>query len=95
VEIFMKNIDKDEVAKILTSKHAVCPCHRCGGKSFSVIDGFSKLPIDKDIDVIQNIAIGGPSVPVILVACNNCGAITMHAMGAIDLLPKEGNKNAK
>jgi ribosomal protein L37E len=92
----MKTINKDEVAKILTSKNALLPCHRCGGKSFSVIDGFSKLPIDKDLDQIQNIAIGGPTVPVVMVACNNCGAITMHAMGALGLMPKEeGNKNAQ
>jgi hypothetical protein len=88
----MKNLDKSEIAKILTSKGALHPCHRCGGKNFSILDGFSKLLIDNDLTQIQTITIGGPTVPIVMVVCNNCGAITMHAMGALELMPKNGDK---
>jgi len=83
----MKFLDKDEIIQVLLKKGAVHPCHRCGVSSFSVIDGFSKLIVEKDLEEIQNLNLGGPTIPVIMIACNNCGAITMHGMGALGLLP--------
>jgi hypothetical protein len=33
------------------------------------------------------------TIPVIHIACNNCGALTSHAVGALDMLPKEEVRN--
>lgn len=80
-------IDREKIAKILTEKGATNSCHRCNSNQFSVLEGYSNLILHDDIG--KGLVIGGPSVPVTLVACNNCGAITSHALGALDLLPKE------
>lgn len=86
-------IDRDKIANILTEKGATNRCHRCNSNQFSVLEGYSNLILQDDIG--KGLVIGGPSVPVALVACNNCGAITSHALGAIGLLPegKEGKSN--
>lgn len=89
-------LDKKKVAQILTEKKAVLPCHRCGSKTFSILDDYTKIQIQSDLDKIADTFVGGPSVPAIVVACNNCGAITFHALGALGLLsaPKE-DENAE
>ena len=86
-------ISKDEVAKKLTEKGALQPCSRCGSRSFSILDGYSKIMLDKEVD--GNIRLGGPMVPVAIVACTKCGAITMHALGALGLLESQGDENGK
>lgn len=86
-------IDKQETAEKLKEKGAHLPCHRCGNKTFSILDGYSKFLVDEKIDALNIFTVGGPSVPIILIVCNNCGAITPHAMGALDLLPKGEQKN--
>lgn len=86
-------INKQEIAQKLNEKGAASSCHRCGSKSFSILDGYSKYTIQENIDDLPNTVVGGPSVPVILIVCNNCGAITPHAMGALGLLPKAEQDN--
>ena len=81
-------LSKDDIAKKLNDKKATLPCQRCGQGSFSVLDGYSKLSILNNFKSLNSTVLGGPSVPVVLVACNNCGAITQHALGALGLLPK-------
>jgi hypothetical protein len=78
-------MDRDKVAKILTERGATKPCHRCGHTNFAVIEGYSSFSLQENLD--GNIVLGGPAVPVAMVACGNCGAITPHALGALGLLP--------
>lgn len=77
-------IDKDKIAKILTEKGAIKPCHRCGKTNFTVLEGYSTFSLQQDL---KGVVIGGPSVPICMVACTNCGSITPHALGALGLLP--------
>lgn len=80
-------IDKNLVAQKLSEKGATKPCHRCGQNSFVILDGFTHIQIQSEFS--KGMVIGGPSVPVVHIACNNCGALTPHALGALDMLPKE------
>lgn len=75
--------DKDEVVRAVTDKGATKPCHRCGSPSFTVVGGYSKLVIVENLEVV----IGPDAVPVALIACMQCGAITPHALEALGLLP--------
>ncbi|MBR4007303.1 hypothetical protein [Fibrobacter sp.] len=84
-------IDKTRIINKLTEKGAVLSCSRCGHQFFSVLDGNAKIILDENIDA--NIRIGGPTVPVAVVVCANCGAITMHALGALGLLDEQGGQN--
>jgi hypothetical protein len=79
------SIDKDKIAKLLTARGATKPCHRCGHTTFAVLDGYTTYPLQDNLD--GGMVLGGPAVPVALVACSNCGAVTPHAVGALGLLP--------
>ena len=81
--------ERDAVIKALEEKQANRVCHRCGNQQFTIIDGFSKMFIQQDSENIGGLSLGGPVVPVVLVACSKCGAITMHAAIALGLMPPE------
>ena len=85
----------DKIIHILEERGANRPCDRCGHDKFTVIDKYSYLSLQDEITV--TLLIGSQHVPVILVACNNCGAITPHAVGALGLLtkPKEEKDGTK
>ena len=52
------------------------PCHRCGSYSFSLFEGVGlKRRKMEELEFSQE---------TILVACNNCGAITEHLIFAVD-----------
>lgn len=80
-------LDRAEIARKLSEKGATRPCNRCGQNAFTVLEGFTNIHLQKDFSA--GMVIGGPSVPVVHIACNNCGALTSHALGALDMLPKE------
>jgi uncharacterized Zn finger protein len=82
--------NKEEIIKALNEKGANLPCHRCGHTSLSVIEGFSRYHLSDSMDA--NV-IGGQGVPIVLVACNKCGAITPHA--ALALVKSEDNAKKK
>ncbi len=84
-------MDRKKIADVLQSRGVKLPCHRCGNKSFSIIDGYANYMVQPELS--GGIVIGGPTVPVVLVGCDNCGAITPHALGALGLLPKPEEKS--
>ena len=72
----------DEVVAVLTAKGVNRPCPRCGNAKFSVI-GETSITLQDDPSVHS---IGGPSVPAVIVACDNCGYITQHATARLGLM---------
>ncbi len=85
----MQQIPREDIIKQLEQRKATAPCHRCGHPSFSLLDEFSNIMIKKGVDA--SLVLGGPTIPVAIAACNNCGAITFHALGALGLLKQEGS----
>jgi predicted nucleic-acid-binding Zn-ribbon protein len=82
-----------EIIAILQERGANLPCPRCGRKNFSLLEEYISLSIQKDLN---NIVIGGPSIPSAITICTNCGYISFHAIGALGLLKKnkiEGEAN--
>ncbi|MAZ65552.1 MAG: hypothetical protein CMF25_00385 [Kangiellaceae bacterium] len=77
----------DECVQALNSRGVKLPCPRCGQKSFSIV-AETIIPINDKPNVV---AVGGPSIPTIIVACDNCGYITQHAQGPLGLLKEGGN----
>lgn len=77
--------DEQLIINKLNEKKAFLPCHRCGNEQFTVLRGFANI-IVQDILEPNTLSIGGPTIPIINVACNNCGAITQHAIGALGML---------
>ena len=85
-------IDVEDISNKLMDRGAHLPCHRCGNKTFAIIDVYSKFIIDEDTEYLPS-KINGRSIPVVLVACENCGAITPHAFKALNLPINGGQKN--
>ncbi|MCY1634391.1 hypothetical protein [Marinifilum sp. D737] len=76
--------NREAIQKALDEKGVNRPCVRCGeGRKF-LFDGFSRYNLFDSLG--DNINDEG-SVPIVLVACANCGAITPHA--AYALISKE------
>ena len=85
-----KEFDREEIVAALNEKGANNECHRCGHEEFSVADGYSFVNLSDDL---YNQTVQGPIIPTFLVICNNCGAITHHALGAY--MELEDEKSAK
>lgn len=76
----------NELVIALTAKGVSRPCPRCGNSKFSII-GETNIPLQEDPSVF---AVGGPSIPTVIVACDSCGYITQHA--TMVLAPTKGSK---
>ena len=76
-------MDTNRVGVLLRQKGVVKPCHRCDHLNFTVLDGFTKVILQNSFR--DGVEVDGASVPVINVACDDCGAITAHAVGALGL----------
>lgn len=79
---------KQKIIKALDKAGATLPCPRCGTGHFSLVDGYFNHPIQT---TLGGLVIGGPSVPSVVVVCNQCGFISQHALGALNLLPKQSD----
>jgi predicted nucleic-acid-binding Zn-ribbon protein len=65
----------NQVVEALQKKGVNKPCPRCGNARFSVV-GETLIPLQDNPNAFQ---FGGPSIPTVIVACDNCGYITQHA----------------
>ena len=58
-------------------------CPRCGHPKFSVLDRIAKL--DLHGLTANHILELGLNVPAAILVCNNCGFLSMHALGVLGL----------
>jgi uncharacterized Zn finger protein len=65
----------NSIVQALTSRGVNKPCPRCGHLKFSVV-GEAIIAINDDPSTV---VVGGPAIPVVLVACDNCGYVSQHA----------------
>lgn len=91
-------LDQKTIADKLVEKGAVSPCSRCGNQSFSIVsEYYSKVYLSKEDEPPGSLIFGGPTIPVAIVACSKCGAITFHSLIAIGLMdaPNEDSSHEK
>lgn len=84
----MNGIDKERsklIVEALKKRGATKPCPRCGHLNFGVV-GETSIPILSDPSVL---VVEDSVVPTAIVACNNCGFVTQHALGALDIPVEE------
>lgn len=76
-------IYKDGIITRLKEKNVNKPCNRCDNLSFECV-GITAIEIYKDSWLLglNKKDIGIPSA---IVVCTNCGYITMHALGILNL----------
>lgn len=74
---------KDAIVARLAARGFQGRCPMCGKNSFVLMDGYFNT------QVINHVLPGVPSpssnMPTIAVICSNCGFISHHAIGALDL----------
>lgn len=71
------------ILEAINAKGAVRPCYRCGNPGHSVHNSLTNLML---AGATNNIVFGGTTVPAAIVFCNNCGLVSMHALGGLGLL---------
>lgn len=68
-------------AKLSEGQRGHCP--RCGHDEFNIEDGLFLLPLSRRID--ENTT-PTRALPSIVTSCNECGFISMHALGSLGLM---------
>lgn len=86
----LSKTDKDRLVSIISAKipNAVCPM--CQHNSFVLADGYFNIPISNSMN---DVVLGGTTIPSIGVICTNCGFISLHALGILGLLNDNNRKN--
>ena len=79
----MEKQRQEEIIRQLTAKGAIKPCPRCENPQFELV---GETSIELNIES-QPFWPSHPKMPVIILACNNCGYITYHAAGILDPPP--------
>ena len=78
----MSEATVEEIISALEQRGANKLCARCGKDGFSFV---SKAMVSIQDD-LQTVWLGGKSIPTATIACNNCGNLSFHAIGALGLL---------
>lgn len=71
-----------QVSKALNAKGLKGSCPMCSQNNWSGIDGYLNQSVSKDATSLQ---IGGTTIPVVAIACGNCGFLSMHAAKVVGL----------
>lgn len=83
--------EKEEIVKVLIEKLPHMECPMCHNRHFIIADGYTMLGVQ---DVKDQVILGGQSMPVIGLACSQCGFISFHSLGILGLLEQQtGNGN--
>mgnify|MGYP003469838618 CR=1 FL=1 len=88
----ISNEDKQKIISKLNSKIDNIKCPMCGNNHFIIADGYFNPTMQDDLN---NLVLGGPSIPSIAIVCNKCGFISSHALGVLGLLPKHAENSQK
>lgn len=83
----MDQNNKEKIINALREKGVKLPCPRCNSREFEVV-GQTILPLNENIKIIT---IGGAILPSAIIACSNCGFLTLHALSSLNLLQKKNN----
>lgn len=71
-----------KLIQALRDKGVDRPCPRCGTTRFDVV-GEALVALNDDPNMIT---VGGPSIPVVLVACSHCGFLSQHAQAVLGVM---------
>ena len=80
----MDEARQKQIIDALNSKNVRMPCPRCGSPNFGLV-GESFVSIQENPG---SFVVGGPVVPTVIVACNQCGYVTQHAQAALGIMKK-------
>lgn len=82
--------EKQKIVDALSERKAAQPCARCNEKTFTLLEGYFNQSIQQNLT--KGMVVGGPSIPSVVVVCNNCGYMSQHALGVLGLMPENSDK---
>lgn len=78
---------KKEIIDVLVKRIPNISCPMCHGKSFTIAEGYVLNQLQEDY---KSLVISGEKlIPSVYMICTNCGFVSQHALGVLDLLKKE------
>lgn len=77
---------KEEIVKKINEKTSGLKCPACLNTDFILTGGYFAHDLQDDL---LSRHIGGKNVPVVPIACKNCGFIMEFSAGILGILPKE------
>lgn len=80
------NINRENLVKSLIKKLENGKCPMCGQQKFTLVEGYFTHTIQEDLN---NVRLGGKAIPTINLICNNCGFVSMHAVGIFQAINGE------
>ena len=85
----MSTFDQKKFLEALNKirKQKIPNCSFCGGNNFTLPEEISPIILSKDLTSMQL----GISMPAGMLVCSRCGHVEFFALGALGLLPKEGD----
>jgi ribosomal protein S27AE len=83
---------KQAIITALQARGVRLPCPRCGSTNFALLGGYFNQTLQSQLG---GLVIGGVSVPSAVTACSQCGFLSQHALGALGLLPAQGQAEVK
>lgn len=88
----LTNEQKEKIVKVLNERIETLQCPMCNKGPFTFIDGLFNFSLQGSL---SSYTLGGTSVPMITIVCNNCGYVSFHALGALGLMGsfKKSNKS--
>lgn len=85
----------EESIKLIRSRLPVLECPMCHNRKFELIDGLFFNALQQDANTLQ---LGGPSIPAVVLMCENCGMLSQHSAIKLGILPPNsptGNEEDK
>ena len=74
--------EKERIAAFVRAR-CKRPCPRCNTVSFTLVDGYVNLPIDKEAGPLNT----SLSMPCAALICDYCGAVFLHALSSLGPMP--------
>lgn len=81
--------NKESIVKKINSKVSNLKCPVCLNSDFVFTDGYFAHDLQEDLVSRQ---MGGKNVPVVPIACKNCGFIMEFSAGVLGILPNKDNE---
>lgn len=81
--VYPLKIDRKRLAQIMAEKGGDSKCFSCGHNNWAFLDEAAVVP------QLTN-TLPAPGIPAAIMVCINCGYIRMHALGPLNMIPKDG-----
>lgn len=87
----LTNDRKKEIILSLASRIEKMECPICHKESFSLLDGYINDSVQENYRM-QTIG-SKTMIPSVALVCNNCGFISQHSLGVLELMSKDAEKS--